>query len=40
MKNLLSIQDELNSGSLTLPDLVEQYIETIEKKNGTVNALV
>jgi len=40
MKNLLSIQDELNSGSLALPDLVEQYIETIEKKNDTVNALV
>ncbi|WP_340102700.1 amidase family protein [Rhodohalobacter sp. 8-1] len=40
MKNLLSIQDELNSGSLKLPDLVEQYINTIEEKNGTVNALV
>lgn len=40
MKNLLSIQDELNSGSLTLPDLVDQYIDTIEEKNGTVNAIV
>lgn len=40
MKNLLSIQDELNSGALKLPDLVEQYIDTIEEKNGTVNAIV
>ena len=40
MKNLLSIQDELKSGTLTLPDLVEQYIDTIEEKNGTVNAIV
>jgi len=40
MKNLLSIQDELKSGSLTLPDFVEQYIDTINEKNGTVNALV
>ena len=40
MKNLLSIQDELKSGSLKLPDLVEQYIDTIKEKNDTVNAIV
>jgi len=40
MKNLLSIQDELSSGSLRLPNIVEQFINTIEEKNGTVNAIV
>lgn len=40
MKNLLSIQDELSSGVLSMPDVVEQYINTIEETNGTVNAFV
>lgn len=40
MKNLLSIQDELSSGSIRMPDIVEQYINTIEDTNGTVNALI
>lgn len=40
MKNLLSIQDELSSGDLTMPDFVEQYISAIDELNGKVNAIV
>lgn len=40
MKNLLTIQDELSTGSTTLPDLVEHYIAAADSKNGTVNSMV
>ncbi len=40
MKNLLSTQEQLSGGKRSLPDIVEQYIETIESTNGTVNAII
>lgn len=40
MKNLLSIQDELSSGTLSMPEIVDQYIRTIKEKNGTVNSII
>lgn len=40
MKNLLSIQDELSSGTLSMPEIVDQYICTIKEKNGTVNSII
>lgn len=40
MKNLLSIQEQLESGELTLPDLASSYLETIKEKNADVNAIV
>lgn len=40
MKNLLTTQDELSAGKTNLQEIVEQYIETIESKNDTVNAIV
>lgn len=40
MKNLLSIQDELSSGTLSMPEIVDQYIRAIKEKNGSVNSIV
>ena len=40
MKNLLSTQEQLRSGSLDLNDLAGRYIENIETKNPSVNAFV
>lgn len=40
MKNLLSIQDELSSGILSMPELVDQHISAIEEKNSTVNSII
>ncbi|MDX1641554.1 MAG: amidase family protein, partial [Balneolaceae bacterium] len=40
MKNLLSVQEQLKSGKLKLPDLCEQYLQTINDKNADINAFV
>lgn len=40
MKNLLTTQDELTAGTVTLQEIVENYIKTIESTNDSVNAIV
>ncbi|REL24299.1 Asp-tRNA(Asn)/Glu-tRNA(Gln) amidotransferase subunit GatA [Rhodohalobacter sp. SW132] len=40
MKNLLTTQDELSAGKTTLQEIVEQYIESIDSNNSSVNAIV
>lgn len=40
MKNLLSIQEQLQSGKVTLQDLTEAYLDKIKAENDTINAFV
>jgi len=40
MKNLLSTQERLKSGNSSFTDIVDSYIQTIEKNNSSVNAFV
>ncbi|MFO7799759.1 amidase family protein [Rhodohalobacter sp.] len=40
MKNLLSIQEQLKSGELKLPELASTYLETIKSRNPEINAIV
>ncbi len=40
MKNLLSVQEQLKSGEATLPELAAAYLETIQKDNPDINAMV
>jgi aspartyl-tRNA(Asn)/glutamyl-tRNA(Gln) amidotransferase subunit A len=40
MKNLLSVQEQLRSGTSDLKDLATQYLSTIKKDNPAVNAMV
>lgn len=40
MKNLLSIQEQLESGELKLTDLASSYLDNIKEKNPKVNAIV
>lgn len=38
MENLLSTQEQLKSGELTLPELAKSYLEVIKSKNPKINA--
>ena len=40
MKNLLSVQEQLQSGTSDLKDIAAQYLERIKEKNPSVNAMV
>lgn len=40
MKNLLSVQEQLRSGTSDLNDIATQYLSNIKKKNPTINAIV
>ena len=40
MKNLLSVQEQLKSGKVTLTEITEGYLKTIKSRNPEVNAFV
>ncbi|MDX1590898.1 MAG: hypothetical protein R3283_02985, partial [Balneolaceae bacterium] len=40
MKNLLSVQEQLQSGTSDLKEIAAQYLERIKEKNPSVNAMV
>jgi aspartyl-tRNA(Asn)/glutamyl-tRNA(Gln) amidotransferase subunit A len=40
MKNLLSVQEQVKSGKLSLRDISENYIQAINSKNPEINAIV
>ncbi|MGF1670320.1 MAG: amidase family protein [Balneolaceae bacterium] len=40
MNDLLSTKEQLQSGSTTLPEIVENFLKTISKKNKTINAFI
>lgn len=40
MKNLLSTKERLKSGSISFTDIVDDYINTIEERNPSVNAFI
>ena len=40
MKNLLSVQEHLQSGKQKITDICDEYLKTIEETNSEVNAFV
>lgn len=40
MKNLLSVQEQLQSGKIKITDICEEYLQTIEESNPEINAFV
>src|SRR6056297_1267212 len=40
MKNLLSVQEQLQSGKRKITDICEEYLQTIKETNSEVNAFV
>jgi len=40
MKNLLSVQEQLSSGVVSLPDICEKYIRSINSKNPEINGFI
>lgn len=40
MKNRLSVQEQIKLGEISLPEIVESYVDTIEKSNPEINAFV
>ncbi len=40
MKNLLSVQEQLKSGKVTLTEITEGYLNTIKSRNPEINAFV
>ncbi|TVR13858.1 MAG: Asp-tRNA(Asn)/Glu-tRNA(Gln) amidotransferase subunit GatA [Balneolaceae bacterium] len=40
MKNLLSVQEQLKSGKITLSEITEGYLTTIKSRNPEINAFV
>lgn len=40
MKNMLSVQEQLSSGTKNLPDICEEYIRSINSKNPDINGFI
>ena len=39
-RNFTELRESLNSGDLTLPEIVQQYIDNIDQRNDEINAVV
>lgn len=40
MKNMLSVQEQLSSGTKNLPDICDEYIRSIQAKNPEINGFI
>lgn len=40
MKNMLSVQEQLSSGKISLPDICDKYIRSINSKNPDINGFI